>query len=99
MTFEALLPQAMALRQRLGRGSYRALKRQCDLDEAYADRKFQRPFHAAPPVRPAARRHARAHGLDRHRRGWAADFKGDSMRIALLGGRLPGVTDSNATRA
>ena len=32
-----------------------------------ADRKFKRPFHAAPPARPAARRRAGANGLDRSR--------------------------------
>lgn len=35
MTFEEILNQAMALLQRQGRVSYRALKRQFDLDKAY----------------------------------------------------------------
>src|SRR5215468_9816262 len=37
MTFEEILNQAMALLQRQGRVSYRALKRQCDLDESYVE--------------------------------------------------------------
>jgi class 3 adenylate cyclase len=37
MTFEEILNQAMALLQRQGRVSYRALKRQFDLDEAYVE--------------------------------------------------------------
>jgi predicted ATPase len=37
MTFEETLNQAMALLQRQGRVSYRALKRQFDLDEAYLE--------------------------------------------------------------
>ena len=37
MTFEEILNQAMALLQRQGRISYRALKRQFDLDEAYVE--------------------------------------------------------------
>ena len=37
MTFEEILNQAMAMLQRQGRVSYRALKRQFDLDEAYLD--------------------------------------------------------------
>ena len=67
------------------------LPRQINTPGMAADRKFKRPFHAAPPAphapaapagpaapralarrprppaRPAARRHAVAHGLDRHR--------------------------------
>jgi class 3 adenylate cyclase/tetratricopeptide (TPR) repeat protein len=37
MTFEEILNQAMALLQRQGRVSYRTLKRQFDLDEAYVE--------------------------------------------------------------
>jgi hypothetical protein len=37
MTCEEILNQAMALLQRQGRVSYRALKRQFDLDEAYLE--------------------------------------------------------------
>jgi len=37
MTFEEILNQAKALLQRQGRVSYRALKRQFDLDEAYVE--------------------------------------------------------------
>src|SRR5213594_4119973 len=37
MTFEEVLNQAIALLQRQGRVSYRALKRQFDLDEAYVE--------------------------------------------------------------
>src|SRR5712691_7100471 len=37
MTFEEILNQAIALLQRQGRVSYRALKRQFDLDEAYIE--------------------------------------------------------------
>jgi hypothetical protein len=37
MTFEELLDQAIALLQRRGRLTYRALKRQFDLDEAYLE--------------------------------------------------------------
>jgi class 3 adenylate cyclase/tetratricopeptide (TPR) repeat protein len=37
MTFEEILNQAMALLQRQGRVSYRALRRQFDLDEAYVE--------------------------------------------------------------
>ena len=37
MTFEEVLNQTMALLQRQGRVSYRALKRQFDLDEAYVE--------------------------------------------------------------
>jgi class 3 adenylate cyclase len=37
MTFEEILNQAMALLQRQGRVSYRALKRQFNLDEAYVE--------------------------------------------------------------
>src|SRR5499426_2628501 len=37
MTFKEILNQAMALLQRQGRVSYRALKRQFDLDEAYVE--------------------------------------------------------------
>jgi class 3 adenylate cyclase/tetratricopeptide (TPR) repeat protein len=37
MTFEEILNQAMALLRRQGRVSYRALKRQFDLDEAYVE--------------------------------------------------------------
>src|SRR5712691_12401117 len=37
MTFEEILNQAMALLQRQGRVSYRALKRQFDLDETYVE--------------------------------------------------------------
>jgi hypothetical protein len=35
MTFEEILDQALAMLQRRGRVSYRALKRQFDLDDAY----------------------------------------------------------------
>ena len=42
MTFEEVLTQALAMLQRQGRVSYRALKRQVDLDEAYLeDLKFE----------------------------------------------------------
>jgi hypothetical protein len=37
MTFEEILNQAMAMLQRQGRVSYRALKRQFDLDHAYVE--------------------------------------------------------------
>src|SRR6516162_942259 len=37
MTFEEILDQAMAMLQRRGRVSYRALKRQFDLDDAYVE--------------------------------------------------------------
>jgi hypothetical protein len=37
ITFEEILNQAMAVLQRQGRVSYRALKRQFDLDEAYVE--------------------------------------------------------------
>jgi hypothetical protein len=37
MTFEELLDQAMALLQRRGRLTYRALKRQFDLDDDYLE--------------------------------------------------------------
>ena len=37
MTFEELLDQAIALLQRRGRLTYRALKRQFDLDDAYLE--------------------------------------------------------------
>jgi class 3 adenylate cyclase len=37
MTFEEILTQAMAMLQRQGRVSYRALKRQFDLDDAYVE--------------------------------------------------------------
>src|SRR5262245_55659992 len=37
MTFEEILNQTIALLQRQGRVSYRALKRQFDLDEAYVE--------------------------------------------------------------
>ena len=37
MTFEEVLNQTIALLQRQGRVSYRALKRQFDLDEAYVE--------------------------------------------------------------
>ena len=37
MTFEEILNQAMAMLQRQGRVSYRALKRQFDLDDAYVE--------------------------------------------------------------
>src|SRR5262244_4506805 len=37
MTLEEILMQAMAMLQRQGRVSYRALKRQFDLDEAYVE--------------------------------------------------------------
>ena len=36
----------------------------------------------SPPVRPAARRSAVAHGLDRPRCGGGADFQGNSTRMA-----------------
>ena len=38
MTFEEVLTQTVAMLQRLGRVSYRALKRQFDLDDAYLER-------------------------------------------------------------
>ena len=38
MTFEELLDQAIALLQRRGRLTYRALKRQFNLDDDYLDR-------------------------------------------------------------
>jgi hypothetical protein len=42
MTFEEVLTQAMAMLRRQGRVSYRALKRQFNLDEAYLeDLKFE----------------------------------------------------------
>ena len=42
MTFEEILNQALAMLQRQGRVSYRALKRQFDLDDAYIeDLKFE----------------------------------------------------------
>jgi hypothetical protein len=42
MTFEEILKQALAMLQRQGRVSYRALKRQFDLDDAYIeDLKFE----------------------------------------------------------
>ena len=42
MTFEEILNQALAMLQRQGRVSYRALKRQFDLEDAYiADLKFE----------------------------------------------------------
>src|SRR5215471_21698274 len=37
MTFEEILDQAIAMLQRRGRVSYRALKRQFDLDDAYVE--------------------------------------------------------------
>jgi hypothetical protein len=37
MTFEEILDQAIAMLQRRGRVSYRALKRQLDLDDAYVE--------------------------------------------------------------
>src|SRR5215831_9292880 len=37
MTFEEILTQAIAMLQRQGRVSYRALKRQFDLDDAYVE--------------------------------------------------------------
>src|SRR5215467_3175744 len=37
MTFEEILNQAIAMLQRRGRVSYRALKRQFDLDDAYVE--------------------------------------------------------------
>jgi len=37
MTFEEILNQALAMLQRQGRVSYRALKRQFDLDDAYIE--------------------------------------------------------------
>src|SRR5215470_14683650 len=37
MTFEEILNRAMAMLQRQGRVSYRALKRQFDLDDAYVE--------------------------------------------------------------
>ena len=37
MTFEEILNQARAMLQRQGRVSYRALKRQFDLDDAYVE--------------------------------------------------------------
>ena len=37
MTFEEILNQAIALLQRQGRVSYRALKRQFDLDDSYVE--------------------------------------------------------------
>jgi hypothetical protein len=37
MTFEELLDQAMAMLERRGRVTYRALKRQFNLDDAYLD--------------------------------------------------------------
>ena|SRR5438067_494110 len=37
MTFEEILEQAIAMLQRRGRLTYRALKRQFDLDDAYLD--------------------------------------------------------------
>jgi hypothetical protein len=37
MTFEELLDQAIAILQRRGRLTYRALKRQFDLDDDYLD--------------------------------------------------------------
>ena len=37
MTFEEVLHEALAMLQRLGRVSYRSLKRQFDLDDAYLE--------------------------------------------------------------
>ena len=37
MTFEEVLTQAIAMLQRQGRASYRALKRQFDLDDSYLE--------------------------------------------------------------
>ncbi|HYY16823.1 MAG TPA: hypothetical protein VE965_09325 [Gammaproteobacteria bacterium] len=43
MTFEELLDQAIALLQRRGRLTYRALKRQFDLDDDYLARIIHQP--------------------------------------------------------
>ena len=49
MTFEEILEQAIAMLQRRGRLTYRALKRQFDLDDAYLDDLKARNHRGATP--------------------------------------------------
>ena len=50
MTFEEVLTQTVAMLQRLGRVSYRALKRQFDLDDAYLEDLKEAILYAYPTV-------------------------------------------------
>ena len=50
MAFEEILMQAVAMLQRLGRVSYRALKRQFDLDDDYLDDLKEALIYAHPQV-------------------------------------------------
>ena len=50
MTFEELLDQALAMLQRRGRVTYRALQRQCQLDDAVLEDLTDELLYAHPPV-------------------------------------------------
>ena len=50
MTFEEVLTQAIAMLQRLGRVSYRALKRQFDVDDDYLEDLKEAVLYAYPQV-------------------------------------------------
>ena len=50
MTFEEILTQTVAMLQRFGRVSYRALQRQFDLDEAYLEDLKEALLYAYPTV-------------------------------------------------
>ncbi len=50
MTFEEVLTQTVAMLQRMGRGSYRALQRQFDLDDACLDDLKEALLYAYPTV-------------------------------------------------
>ena len=82
MTFEEILNQAMALLQRQGRVSYRALKRQFDLDEAYVEDLKARTHRGAPGGGGPGQHHA---GLDRRCRGSASSRR----RRGLVRARAP----------
>ena len=51
MHFEEILDQAIAMLQRRGRVTYRALKRQFDLDDAFLE-DFSKGFEHFPPLPP-----------------------------------------------
>ena len=64
MTFDEILEHVLEMLQRRGRVSYRALKRQFDLDDAYLEDLKAEIVECAPGGRGSGWHHA---GLDRRR--------------------------------
>ena len=78
MTFEEILDQAIALLQRRGRVSYRALKRQFQLEDDYLE-DLKTEMHQSPTL--GRRRGWRSAGLGEGPRGGGPASRGDLPHI------------------